>query len=114
MNTQAARKDLLQKLGGCWVSCMTMMVQGNFLAVNAAHCVIALRSSFGAVLAFVVMSTWLKKLSIFQESLLLAACMASVDVVVHPTHFEFWWTEAVATGIMAGIINLIVKTNLLK
>lgn len=40
--------------------------------------------------------------------------MASVDVVVHPTHFGFWWTEAVATGIMAGIINLIVKMNLLK
>lgn len=114
MNTQAAQKDLLQKLGGCWVSCMTMMVQGNFFAINIAHCVIALRSSFGAVIAFVVMSAWLKNLSIFQESLLLAACMASIDLVVHPSHFGDWWTEAVATGIMAGVINLVYKKVILK
>lgn len=114
MNTQAAQKDLVQKLGGCWASCMTMMVQGNLLSINAAHCLIALRSSFGAVLAYIVMTTWLKRLSIFQESLLLSVCMACVDVVVHPTHFGAWWTEAVATGLMAGLINLIVKKFILK
>jgi hypothetical protein len=83
------KKELLQKLSASWVSCMVMMVEGNLLALNAKHCLIALKSSLGAI----------------QESALLSVCMTAVDVTVHPSHFGAWWTEAVATGIAAGVIN---------
>ena len=47
------RKELLQKLSASWVSCMVMMVEGNLLALNAKHCLIALKSSLGALILFI-------------------------------------------------------------
>ncbi len=101
------RKELLQKLSASWVSCMVMMVEGNLLALNAKHCLIALKSSLGALILFIFTTFFFKgkPLSAIQESALLSVCMTAVDVTAHPSHFGAWWTEAVATGIAAGVIN---------
>ena len=44
-------------------------------------------------------------MSPIQESSLLAVVMSLSDVLTHPSHFGHWYTEAVATGIAAGVIN---------
>ena len=101
------KQELLQKLSASWVSCMVMMVEGNLFALNAKHCLVALKASLGALILFSFSTFFLKDktLSAIQESALLAICMAAIDVTVHPTHFGSWWTEAVATGIAAGVLN---------
>lgn len=105
------KEELLQKLSACWVSCMVFMVQGNLFAITTKHCIIALKSSIGALVLFGFTNffTITKQLTAIQESALLAICMAAVDVTVHPTHFGAWWTEAVATGISAGVLNYVVN-----
>ena len=101
------KQELLQKLSACWISCMVFMVEGNLHAITAKHCIIALKSSLGALILFGFTSffTATKQLTAIQESALLAVCMAAIDATVHPTHFGAWWTEAVATGIAAGVLN---------
>jgi uncharacterized membrane protein len=101
------KEELFQKLSACWVSCMVMMVEGNLLALNAKHCIVALKSSIGALVLFGFTNIFIrnKTLTPIQESALLAVSMAAIDVTVHPTHFGAWWTEAVATGIAAGVLN---------
>ena len=104
------KQELLQKLSACWVSCMVFMVQGNLLAITTKHCITALKSSLGALVLFGFTSffTATKQLTAIQESALLAVCMAAIDVTVHPSHFGAWWTEAVCTGIAAGVLNYVV------
>jgi hypothetical protein len=104
------KKELLQKLSACWLSCMAFMVEGNLLALTAKHALIALRASMGALILFGITTFFAKNkgLGPLQESSLLAICMAASDVLVHPTHFGAWWTEAVCTGVAAGILNYVV------
>ena len=108
MSITKKKQDLLQKLLASWLSCLTMMVQGNLLAVSPSHLLIAAKTAIGAMIVYGISSFWVKTMNPLSESALLAAATALVDVGVHPTHFGAWWTEAVATGIAAGVLNYCV------
>ena len=107
MNTTSKKKDLLTKMGAAWVSCMTLMVEGNMPALTLKHAYIAGKTSLASIMVYLAATTFRKDLDANTESILLALSVASVDWLIHPTHFGPWWAEAVATGIMAGIINRI-------
>jgi hypothetical protein len=102
------KQELMQKLSACWISCMAFMVQGNLGLLNFAHALTALRSSAGAVILYIISTRIFKRLNPVQESALLAVVMSLSDVLVHPTHFGDWYTEAIATGIAAGVINYLL------
>ena len=99
------RKELVQKLTACWVSCITFMVQGNLSLITTTHTLIAFRASVGALILYVLSTRLFKKMNPIQESSLLAVVMSFTDVLTHPTHFGHWYTEAISTGIAAGLIN---------
>ena len=107
MITTNKKQELFQKLSASWLSCLTMMVQGNLLAVSPAHMLIAAKTAIGAMIVYGISSFWVKTMNPLSESALLASATALVDVGIHPTHFGAWWTEAVATGIAAGLLNYI-------
>lgn len=85
-----------------------MMVQGNLLAVSPSHILIAAKTAIGAMIVYGIASFWVKTMSPLSESALLATTTSLVDLGVHPTHIGEWWTEAVATGIAAGLLNYTV------
>ena len=108
------RQELTQKLAACWISCMAFMVQGNLGLLNFAHALTALRSSVGAVVLYIISTRIFKRLNPVQESALLAVVMSLADVFAHPSHFGDWYTEAIATGIAAGVINYLLMSLLSK
>ena len=107
MSITNRKQELFQKLSAAWLSCLTMMVQGNLLAVSPSHILIAAKTAIGAMIVYGIASFWVKTMNPLSESALLATATSLVDLGIHPTHFGEWWTEAVATGIAAGLLNYI-------
>lgn len=107
MNTTSRKQELFQKLSAVWLSCLTMMVQGNLLAISPDHILTAAKTAIGAMIVYGIASFWVKTMNPLSESALLATATSLVDLGIHPTHFGEWWTEAVATGIAAGLLNYI-------
>jgi len=101
------RRDLAEKMSASWISCMTMMTQGDFSLVNISHMIVALKTSFAAVLAYATSLLFLKSSNDVLQSILIAGFVMLIDFHVHPSHFGNHFTEAIATGIMAGIVSLI-------
>ena len=95
------------------IPCAILMVQGNILGLTPKHILIALKTGIltgflAMVLSFIPL---LKKY--YDNKIILAfvifACTTSADLLTHPTHFGGATTEALATGLGAGLIFLGVK-----
>ena len=85
------------------------MVQGDLLAISPGHLLVAAKTAIGSLIVYGIASFWIKELTPLSESALLAGATSLVDIGVHPSHFGEWWTEAVATGIAAGVLNYIAS-----
>ena len=94
-----------------WISCLLCMVQGDISVVNWGHAVTASKTGTIAGIAFVLCSYFPSvknsKTVIVWLIGLLTMC---ADILVHPTHFGEWWTEAVVTGLGASAICWIMVT----
>jgi hypothetical protein len=89
-------------------ACVVTMVQGNFLALTVSHLLIA--SQTGIVAGAIAAATlyfaradrrWL-------VSTVLGVITAVVDYFVHPGMFGAVATEAIVTGIAAGVLSYLV------
>lgn len=85
-------------MGAAWVSCMTLMVEGNMPALTLKHAYIAGKTSLAFIMVYLAATTFRKDLDANTESVLLALSVAAVDWLIHPTHFGPWWAEAVLGG----------------
>jgi hypothetical protein len=90
-------------------SCMMMMTQGNILAITLGHWGKALQVGLIASLATVFLIK-IHKEDLTQSKYVMAGIIgiftAVADLATHPTHFGGVTTEAVVTGIGAGLLCL--------
>jgi hypothetical protein len=99
----------IRRLSEATPACLMMMVQGNVLALTFQHWGKALQT--GAItggLAFVISFSGRKELqdNKFVVAGLTGFLTAIADFATHPSHFGGESTEAIATGIGAGLLCL--------
>lgn len=89
-----------------FVSCCTMMVQGDFLALTTKHAYVASKTAGLTGGASVILILCMGRIP---NPLVLAWAVGVLttvaDLIVHPSHFGSSITEAAATGLMAAILS---------
>lgn len=93
-------------------ACLTAMTQGDLFAVTLPHWQIALTT--GSLVGALGVGMTFGPLRWIQASRWGVAAIAFVgtvvaDILVHPTHFGFPLTEAIATGLGAALLCLLVS-----
>ena len=91
-------------------ACLVTMVQGNILALTASHLLIASQTGViaGVFAALLVLFAGTDKR--WMISLIIGTTTAVVDFFVHPGMFGSVVTEAIVTGVGAGVISYLVGT----
>ena len=90
-------------------SCLMMMTQGKILAITIGHWVTALKTGFlTGIMAVAVAIFGNQKMqdNKFVISGITGFLTAIADLIVHPSHFGGPNTEAIVTGIGAGLLCL--------
>jgi hypothetical protein len=91
-------------------ACLVTMVQGNVLAVTVSHLLIASQTGIvaGVVTAAGLLIARTDKRWVV--SAVLGAATAIVDYFIHPGMFGTVATEAIVTGIVAGVLSYLIGT----
>jgi len=110
MNKKAA--PFIEYFSESTTACLVTMVQGNLLAMTVSHLIIA--SQTGVIAAAIttvgILITHTHKR--WLVSAMLGVTTAIVDFYVHPGMFGSAATEAVVTGIAAGVLSYLAGTAL--
>jgi len=97
-----------RKFTEAWLSCATMMVQGDFTVFTVNHALVAAKTGSLAAVGLVITS-YVTRLDNWIAMAWITGLVVSVaDIVIHPTHFGEAWTEAVLTGIGAAILSVLL------
>jgi hypothetical protein len=100
---------LLKRLSESTTSCLVMMTQGNLLAITLGHWSKALQVGLiasVATLAVVIYGNKDWSDNKFAMAGVIGFFTAVADLFTHPTHFGGASTEAICTGIGAGLLCL--------
>lgn len=110
----ASSNDCIEKASEAWLSCMVFMVQGNLASITLKHCLTALQTSIGVLIAYAACVSILseKYQNQWTRSVIAGIATAFVDLRVHPTHFGPFWSEAVCTGL--GVTAMAIIVNYIK
>ena len=88
-------------------SCLVMMTQGNVLSITLGHWGKALQVGLIASIATILLIK-LHKEDLTHNQYVMAGIIgiftAVADLITHPTHFGGVTTEAIVTGIGAGLL----------
>jgi len=102
-----------QRLYEAAIPCALLMVQGKVLALTPKHILIAMKTGVitGAFATLLTFIPFLKKH--YNNEIILSfvifACTSLADFLSHPTHFGWESAEALATGLGAVLIYLLVQ-----
>jgi uncharacterized YccA/Bax inhibitor family protein len=99
----------IRRISEATPSCLMMMVQGNVFALTFSHWIKALQvGALTGLLAVLVSLSGRKELqdNKFVIAGLTGFLTAVADFLLHPSHFGGVHTEAVVTGIGAGLLCL--------
>lgn len=101
-------KPYVENISEATAACLFTMVQGNILLLGLSHWLVASQTGIIAgVLATIAL--WLaKSTKPWVISLVLGSFTAVVDFFVHPGMFGGVVTEAIVTGIAAGMLSYII------
>lgn len=102
-------KIFLKRVSESTTSCMVMMTQGNLTAITLGHWGKALQVGIiaaTATLAVVIYGNSEWKDNKFAMAGIIGFFTAVADMLTHPTHFGGPSTEAIVTGIGAGLLCL--------
>jgi len=101
-------KQYVENVSEATAACLFTMLQGNLLLLGLSHWLVASQTGIVAgVLATVAL--WLAKATKpWIVSLVLGSFTAVVDFTVHPGMFGGVVTEAIVTGIMAGLLSFVI------
>ena len=110
-------KDKLSLFGSALAkvtpACLMLMVQGNVLALGLMHWQTALKTAgiVGIILVALSFSAKTKAVSDNKYSMagLVALATTLVDFNMHPSSFSGETTEALMTGVAAGLLWLLVS-----
>ena len=93
--------------------CLMLMVQGNMSAITLMHWMTAFKTAGIVGLVLVALSFSIKTKAISDNKYSMAGLVALVTTIVdlnmHPSHFAGDTTEALMTGIAAGLLWLLVS-----
>ena len=106
-------KKWATKFSEAWTACMLCMVQGDLTVVSLNHAITASKTGALAGLAFVITSSFAAINNKWANAWLTGAKVLTMcaDVIVHPTHFGYWWTEAACTGLGAAFLCYILENK---
>jgi hypothetical protein len=90
-------------------ACLVTMVQGNFLALTLSHLIIASQTGLLAGLIATIAILFSRVGKPWVISVVLGSITFCVDFVVHPGMFGNAVTEAMVTGLAAGVLSYIVS-----
>ncbi len=98
------------KLSLAWLSCMIFMVQGNVLQLTSKHAIIATKTGVitGALVVLMSFIPW--KFHFKLPILMFIGCFFA-DLLAHPTHFGYWWTEAACTALLAAVFSYVITLS---
>lgn len=101
-------RSLIEGVSESTAACLLAMVQGNILALTVHHLLIAAQTGViaGSLALAVSLLTRLK--NTWATPLLLGLCTAVVDYYVHPGSFGDVATEALVTGVVAGLLSYLI------
>ena len=93
--------------------CLMLMVQGNLSALALMHWMTAFKTAGIVGLVLIALSFSIKTKAISDNKYSMAGLVALVttivDLNIHPSHFAGDTTEALMTGIAAGLLWLLVS-----
>ena len=98
----------LERFRDSATSCALVMSQGDASVISIGHLLTAVNTGFiSAVAATIVLIT---KPNYLENKYIIAGvtglCTAIADIIVHPSNFGGFSTEAIVTGIGAGLLTL--------
>ena len=99
---------LIEYFSEATTACLVTMVQGNLLSLTVGHLIIASQTGiFAGILSYiVVIFAKIKRIEII--AILLGFFTAIVDFYMHPAMFGSLATEAIVTGIGAGLLSYFI------
>ena len=94
----------INKFSLAWIACMLCMVRGDLSVLNFKHVIIA--SKTGTLTGFIVvlMSLFPFDFKYKFPAFMFIGCFIG-DLIVHDTHYGYWWTEAAVTGLVASSLS---------
>jgi len=99
----------LKRLSESTTSCIVMMTQGNLIAITLGHWEKALQVGVIASIATVALIIYGNQ-NLSDNKFAMAGAIgfftAVADMMTHPTHFGGPSTEAIVTGVGAGLLCL--------
>ena len=99
----------IKRLSESTTSCIVMMTQGNLIAITLGHWEKALQVGVIASIATVALIIYGNK-NLSDNKFAMAGAIgfftAVADMMTHPTHFGGPSTEAIVTGVGAGLLCL--------
>ena len=97
----------INKFSLAWLACMLCMVRGDLSVLNINHAIIASKTGFLTGIIVVLMSlikiNFRYKLPIF----MFIGCFIG-DLITHNTHYDYWWTEAAITALVASSLSFAI------
>ena len=89
-------------------ACSLVMVQGDASALTLNHIYVATETGFiaavGATIVFIYNKEYVDNKYVLAG--VTGLCTAIADLAAHPSHIGNWSTEAIVTGIGAGLLTL--------
>lgn len=98
-------KSLVEGVCESSAACLLVMVQGNILVLTLTHLFVASQTGAIAGVACFAISFFTKLNKPWLTPVLLGICTGTVDYMVHPSSIGGAFTEAIVTGIAAGILS---------
>jgi len=97
----------INKFSLAWIACMFCMVRGDLSVLNFKHVIIASKTGTLTGLIVVLMSLVPFDFKYKFPAFMFIGCFIG-DLIVHDTHYGYWWTEALITSCIATILSFLV------
>ena len=105
-----AKKKLylfINKFSLAWIACMISMVRGDLSVLNLKHCIVASKTGTLTGIVVVLMSLVSLQFKYKLPMFMFVGCFIG-DLIVHDTHYGYWWTEAFITATIASMLSFIL------
>ncbi|MFT5520841.1 MAG: hypothetical protein ACI9IA_001438 [Enterobacterales bacterium] len=99
---------LIEYFSEATTACLITMVQGNLLSLTVGHLIIASQTGIfaGLLSSIVVIFAKIERIEII--AILLGLFTTIVDFYMHPGMFGSFATEAIVTGLGAGLLSYFI------
>ncbi len=104
-NFKQKTKLLIEGASESTTACLLAMVQGNILGLTLGHLFIAAQTGIAAGITTLLLSFFIQFNKRWIMPILLGLTTAIVDYYTHPGSFGDVATEAIVTGIVAGLLS---------